>query len=445
MTTEFTPPRTAAQLRRHGPNLTEAALRVQAETVAADLDAQRDQWRKGFTRRRVIAGTGAIGVAALGTQLVTTRVAFADPATTKRTLVVVFLPGGQDGLSIVVPAGDPNLLKARPTIAVPAAALLPADRGFGLHPQLAPLVPLWTAGQMAAVVAVASPDLSRSHFQAQDCMERGAAALTVSAGWCDRVLAAMGPGTTFRAVAEGTEMPRSFVGPQDKIVINGIGNFRLTGSDTTRTMQALDALYTGLDHPLAAQAKVTLQALTAAQQIASNSAQTTVTYPGGSFAGSLRDIARLIKAQVGLRVAEVKLGGWDMHSQLGRVDAGDMRTHLAELAGALAAFSTDLGPALDDVTLVTMTEFGRRLQENGNAGTDHGHGSVMLLLGGGLNGGRVHGAWPGLEPSALNQGDVAGANDYRNVLSEVLATRFNVANSADIFPGFQSQRIGIMR
>ena len=442
-TTPFPRPRTRAELLRYGPNLAEAALRVQAEEVTAKLGDQRDQWRKGFTRRRVIASTGAIGAAALSTQLVTTKVAFGDPDTTRRTLVVVYFRGGQDGLSVVVPAGDPNLLKARPTIAVPAAALLPVNNGFGLHPALAPLLPFWTAGQAAAVVAVSSPDLSRSHFDAQDCMERGAPSKTVATGYLNRVLTQMGQGTTFRAIAEGTEMPRSLVGEQDKIVMNGVGSFRLSGTNAA-TMQALAALYTGIDHPVAAQATVTLQALNAAQKIASG-AQTTVPYPGGGFGSALRDVARLIKAQVGIRVATVDLGGWDTHSAQGKVDNGQIKDHLTEVAAGLAAFATDLGPALADVNVATVTEFGRRLIENGNGGTDHGHGGVMLLLGGGLNGGQVHGRWPGLDPSALNQGDVAGVNDYRNVMGELLATRFGIGNLGEIFPGFQYQRLGIVK
>jgi uncharacterized protein (DUF1501 family) len=435
--------RTRAELLRHGPNLPEAAIRVRAESVTAALAAQRDRWREGFTRRRVIAGAGAVGVASLGTQLVTTQVAFGAPDTTRNTLIVVFLRGGQDGLSMLVPAGDPNLLRARPNIAIPAATLLPAGRGFGLNPNLAPLQPFWTAGQMAAVPAVASPDVSRSHFQAQDCIERGAATTSVHTGWLNRVLALSGPGTTFRAIAEGTEMPRSLVGEQDKIVLDGIDQFRLNGGDA-KTMEALATLYTGLNHPLEGQAKVTLQAITAAQRISTNRTGT-VKYPGGGFADSLSDVALLIKAQVGLKVATINVGGWDMHTNIGKVDNGDMKNQLTALATGLAAFATDLGPLLDNVTLVTMTEFGRRVLENGNGGTDHGHGGVMLLLGGGLNGGQVHGVWPGLAPGALDQGDVARANDFRDVLGEAIATRLGIGDIGAVFPDHGYKRLGAFK
>ncbi|HEY3008472.1 MAG TPA: DUF1501 domain-containing protein [Micromonosporaceae bacterium] len=436
-----------SELRRHGPTAGDAATRVHADRVTAELAAQRDRWRHGFTRRRVLAGVGAVGVASLAAQLTTTRVAFGDPTTTRRTLVVVFLRGGMDGLSVVVPAGDPYLPKARPTIGVPAGALLAGDDRFGLHPAMAPLHPYWKAGTMAAVHAVASPDASRSHFQAQDCLERGAASVAVHTGWLDRLLTALGPGTTFRAIAEGAALPRSLVGSESALVLEGIRDFALQGWDGVRerTMTALTALYTGLDHPLADQARVTVQALSAARRVASEAYAPAVSYPDGGFAGSLSDVARLIKAGVGLRVAALDVGGWDMHTWIGRVDGGDMLNQLNQLAGALAAFAADLGPALVDVTVVTMSEFGRRVAENGNAGADHGHGGLMLLLGGGLNGGAVHGRWPGLAPSALDQGDVAGANDYRDVLAELLARRLGVVDSAKIFPGHRPKSLGVFR
>jgi uncharacterized protein (DUF1501 family) len=438
-------PRGSEELRRYGPNPAEAAIRVQAEMVQADLAQEKDRWRRGFTRRRVIAGAGAVGVAALGSQLVTTKYAFADPTTTVRTLVVIFMRGGMDGLSIVVPGGDANLRRARPNIVVGDVALLPGDSRFGLHPALAPLHPFWLAGQMAAVHAVASPDASRSHFQAQDCLERGTATTAVHTGWLDRTLNAMGPGTTFRAIAEGDSTPRSLVGAESKLVLDGIEQFALSGPGNIRdkTMAALEALYTGFDHPAVDHAMTTVKALNSARQLASNGYTPVQPYPGGGFANRLRDVARLIKANVGLRLATIDLGGWDMHTNLGTVDGGEMRNNLNELGQALGAFATDLGPRLDDVTVVTMTEFGRRVAENGNAGTDHGHGGLMMLLGGGLKGGAVHGKWPGLAPEALDNGDLAGANDYRDVLAELLERRFGIADFKKIFPDHEYTRIGV--
>jgi uncharacterized protein (DUF1501 family) len=440
-------PTTPAELRRHGPNLTEAALRVEAERVATDLAREKSRWDRGFTRRRVIAGAGAVGVATLGSQLVTTRYSFADPATTTRTLVVVFLRGGMDGLSVVVPAGDPNLKKLRPSIGVDAAALLPADGKFGLHPQLAPLLPFWQAGTMAAVQAISSPDVSRSHFQAQDCFERGTATTATRTGWLDRALTALGPGGTFRAIAEGDSTPQSMVGIEQKLVLDGIDSFNLNTNSNVRdkTVAALQALYTGFDHPAATFAATTLQALSSARKIATTPYKPVMPYPGGGFADRLKDVARLVKAKVGLRVATIDLGGWDMHTNVGNVGGGDMRNALDGLAKALAAFATDLGPTLNDVNLVTMTEFGRRVQENGNAGLDHGRGGLMLLLGGGLVGGKVHGKWPGLAPAALDNGDLAGPNDYRDVLGEILQRGFNVGDLTKVFPDHPYSRLGVYK
>ncbi|GIJ47570.1 hypothetical protein Val02_44560 [Virgisporangium aliadipatigenens] len=439
-------PRTREELLRYGPNEREAALRIHAEAVTSALAAQKESWRHGFTRRRVIAGAGAVGVAALGTQLVTTKVAFGAPAD-ERTLVVVMLRGGMDFLSVVVPRNDGNYRAARPGIAVPDAALLDtgSETRFGLHPAMAPLHELWKSGSMAAVHAVASPDASRSHFQAQDCYERGAASTAVRTGWLDRVLGQMGEGTTFRAIAEGSSLPRSLVGTSNKLVLRGIQDFRLDSADNLRekSLAALKGLYTGLDHPLAAQAGATIDAIGAARKVADVRPNAAAQYPGGGFANGMRDVAKLIKAKVGLRVASVDLGGWDMHTNLGTVDGGDMRNNLTNLAATLGAFATDIGPDnLKNVTVVTMSEFGRRVQQNANAGTDHGHGGGMLLIGGGLNGGRVHGAWPGLAQGALDHGDLAGANDYRSVLFELVKTQFGVGDAKAVFPEFTPKRIG---
>ncbi|WP_327005337.1 DUF1501 domain-containing protein [Dactylosporangium sp. NBC_01737] len=441
-------PTSLEELRRHGPNLCEAAIRVHASQVADELDAERDKWSKGFTRRRLVQGAGFVGVAALGTQLVTSRVAFAAPEDSKGTLIVIFLRGGMDGLSVVAPGDDPNYRQLRPNIAIPMAALLPAGRGFGLNPAMTALYPFWQAGKMAAVHAVASPDASRSHFQAQDALERGAASVAVRTGWLDRVLAQMGPGTTFRAVAQGSALPRSLVGGEQAIVLNGIRDFRIDNDAMrSQTMEALKTLYTGLDHSLAATAGGTIQAINTAQKIANSQYRPAegVQYPGGGIADRLRDIAQLMKAGVGLRVAALDVGGWDMHTNLGRVDGGDMRNSLTNLSEAIGAFATDLGPLLDNTTIITMSEFGRRVQENGNVGVDHGHGNAMLLLGGGLNGGKVHGNWPGLSAGALDQGDVAGANDYRDILAEMLKKRFNVQDSAAIFPNHQFKTLGVFK
>jgi uncharacterized protein (DUF1501 family) len=290
--------------------------------------------------------------------------------------------------------------------------------------------------------------VSRSHFQAQDCLERGAASVAVRSGWLDRVLEALGPGTTFRAVAEGSSLPRSLVGSSEKLVLRGIGDFRLDGAGGSvreKSLAALKALYTGVEHPVAAQAAATLASLATARRIATAPYNPVQPYPGGGFADQLRDIARLVKAKIGLRVAAIDVGGWDMHTGLGRVDGGEMRNTLGSLAESLGAFLTDLGPSLEDTTVITMSEFGRRVAENGNAGTDHGYGGLMMMFGGGLNGGKVHGKWPGLAESVLDHGDVPGANDIRDPIAEALAVRFGVGDLAKIFPGHKYTRLGVFK
>lgn len=420
-------------------------LETHASNVDSGLDGQAQGWRKGFTRRRVLAGAGKVGVAALAAQLVTTRVAYAAATPgDSRTLVVLFLRGGMDGLSMVVPAFDPGLYQARPNIAVPSSALIPADRGFGLHPALAPLKPFWAKGQLAAVHAVGSPDASRSHFQAQECVERGGTGMVT--GWLNRLLDTLGPGTTFRAVGEGA-LPASLSGPASTLTLAGLDNFalQLPAAQRDRTVTALRGLYSGLDHPLAARSRTTLGALDAAASLATATPATKVTYPTGAYGDALKDVARLIRGKAGVRVATVDVGGWDMHTAIGKSDNGQMRTHLADLAAGLAAFCTDLGPSLDNVTVVAMSEFGRRVAENASGGADHGHGGAMLLLGGGLNGGKVHGTWPGLAPANLVSGDLAGANDYRDVFAEILRVRLGVGSTSTVFPGHTPRTLGVTR
>lgn len=435
--------------RRLGPTPADAALRAMAARQEHDAQERERLWGKGFNRRRFIAGGLGVGVAALGSQLVTTRVAYAAPGTTTGTLVVVFLRGGMDGLSVLVPAGATDYTdytRNRPDIAVPTSALIAMDRGFGLHPSMAPLAPLVTSGRLAAVPAISTPDLSRSHFQAQDCLERGGAATGAQTGWLDRVLAQTGTGTTFRSVAVGGLAPRSLAGVNGSISFGSLADLKIQGSGNgvwpTTTSDAIAKLYTGVDDPIAAQAALGVSAVSTAAQLTQG---TPAAYPAGDFASSLRDVATLVKSGAGVRVACVDVGGWDMHTGLGTVANGDMQRNLGELAAALAAFATDLGPALDTTTVVTMSEFGRRVQQNASGGVDHGHGGVSLVLGGGVRGG-VKGTWTGLADAVLDQGDVPGLNDYRDLLAEVVGSRFGLSAGAlaTVFPGWAPTRLGVM-
>jgi uncharacterized protein (DUF1501 family) len=359
------------------------------------------------------------------------------------TLVVIFLRGGLDGLSLLVPANDPALVAARPHIAVRQGSLLEFDaaRGFGLHPAMAPLAPLIASGRVAAVPAVSTPDLSRSHFQAQDCLERGSST-SLTSGWLDRVLVASGPGTV------GGTMPRALQGASNSLAMHDLDSLKLyVGDDeVAATTAALEKLYTGVDHPIAEQTDLALGALgTAAAIRNAEPATDAVTYPKGNFADALQNLAMLIKGGAGVRVACVDVGGWDTHTGMGNVDDGDMKRHLGDLAEALAAFTADLGSALlDETTIVTMSEFGRRVEENASGGTDHGHGGAVLVIGGGVQPG-VHGAWGGLG-QITTEGDVPGWNDYRDVLSEVVVKRVGLSAGkvGEVFPGWRPTPVGVM-
>ncbi|MGL4745943.1 MAG: DUF1501 domain-containing protein [Dermatophilaceae bacterium] len=434
--------------RRMGPTPADAALRTMADTVTMVEDNRKKSWTTGFSRRRLLVGGLGVGVAALAQQHVTTRVSFA--AETNGTLVVIFLRGGLDGLSVLVPGNDSELRTARPGISVPGGALIPWKDGWGLHPALTPLVDTLTLSRIAAVPAIATPDLSRSHFQAQDCLERGGSMGSSSqTGWLDRLLRASGPGTTWRGLGVNHSMARSLVGPGNSLVLSNLKDFDLRTDDDMkeRTRTALSMLYTGLDHPFALQTKLALDASAQAVTLAaSEKAPQERGYGTGDFGSQLATLATLITSGVGVRVATVDLGGWDMHTGLGTVGDGDMKSSLGDLAAGLAAFFTELGSKAESTTVVLMSEFGRRIEQNGNAGTDHGHGGVAFALGGGVNGG-VHGKWVGLAPDIRDQGDVPGTNDYRNFLGEVAMRRLGLTlgQIAPVFPGFAVQPLGTMK
>ncbi len=427
---------------RMGPTVADAGFRAMAEVQERNQAARQEAWSKGFTRRRALAGGLGVGVAAIGSQLVTTRVAYGAGNDTG-TLVVVFLRGGMDGLSMLVPANDPTYLKARPDVALPASSLISFDRGFGLHPALAPLKPLIDKGQLAAVPAVATPFLSRSHFQAQDCLERGGSNATGTSGWLDRLLGVLGPGTTFRALGAGTAAPRSMIGDAAPLMMRSLASFRIEGTGSVLagpTRTALEKLYTGLDHPMSRQTLIALAAAdTAGQLSTAEKSPTDRGYADNDFGRALAALGSLIRTGKGVRVATVDLGGWDMHTRMGTATSGDFFSMTSALANGLATFMADLGPAAATTTVLVMSEFGRRVQQNASAGTDHGHGGVALLLGGGVKGG-VKGTWTGL--TTLTEGDVPGTNDYRDLLSEVVVRRFglSVAQLAPVFPGWTSPK-----
>ncbi len=408
-----------------------------------------DPWRRGFTRRRVVQGTSAM-VAALGVQTVSTRYAFAAPTAAKAldadTVLVISLRGGWDSLNIVVPTFEERYYQQRPNIAVPRAAALPLDRGFGLHPALPELHKLYGAGKLAPVVAVGTPDTTLSHFEAMDTLERGTGRPGTPTGWLNRVLTARGEQGVFSAVQLGSGLPLSLAGDSPALAMSNVQSFGLAGYDNAKMQgpATLAALYKGMKHPLADQVRDTVSALGKIGTVAPTPEAVAKTYPGGGFGDALKDVARLIKAKLGMTIATVDVGGWDMHTNEGRVDGGDLFNHMKELDQGLSAFVADLGPAFANVSIVLISEFGRTLRENGSVGTDHGHGQAMLLLGGGIKGGRVYGDWPGLGDKELfMNGSVAGRTDYRDVLGEVLTKRGKVGSLTRVFPGHKAKALGL--
>jgi uncharacterized protein (DUF1501 family) len=431
----------------------EAAMEC-PDGVTARIDDQQQAWARGFTRRRFLGGVGLAGVAALGTQLVTSRVSFraaGAAAAPGNTMIVIFMRGGADGLRILVPnansLGLADLQAARPAL-VPASGTLlplPGAGGWALNGSMAPLLPYWNSGELAFVPAVSVENLSRSHFQAQRLIESGGS-LGSSSGWLDRALTQLGPGTTFRAVTEGGSTPASLAGDEISLAIQSLSNFALNWAPggVPANQTAITSLYRGLDGflgidvPAAITASQQAAALVAAKPLPQNGA----TYPSGAFSQSLKDLANLLRANVGLQVATVDVGGWDTHTS----EVSELDGVLSSAASSVAAFLQDLGPTLRaSTTIAVMSEFGRRVAQNASGGTDHGHGSVMWLLGGGLKSVGVFGQWNGVAPGVLDQGDVPASNNAFDVLGEVLQTRMNVGSLSSIFPGHTYSPIGILR
>jgi uncharacterized protein (DUF1501 family) len=407
----------------------------------------------GLSRRSFLKGAAATGVlAGLASETLATRLAFASSPYDGDVLVVLSLRGGFDGLNAIVPAADPNYATWRPNIAIPQGALLQLDGTFGMHPAMAPLKPLWDAGTFGVVHAVGQEKPNRSHFSAMEELERAAPGTSMRTGWLDRVLGVRGADTSFQGMQLGSGMAApAFLGNGPELAMRSVDSFGLDAAWDAEERSLWDAalrgLHVGAPDALKAPAKAALGALntTATLQKAGYTPENGAGYPDSDLGRALRDVARLVKASVGLQVAAVDYGDWDMHAGMGGPDHGWMHDHLAELSHTLSAFAADLGPDLANVTVVTLTEFGRRVQENGSGGSDHGFGQVVLLLGGGVHGGKVHGTWPGLAESDLVDGDLNGLNDYRQVLAEILEKRCGTGSLSQIFPGISQDRLGVVR
>jgi len=397
---------------------------------------------RSFSRRLFLQSAGALY--ALGATPGFLRRAMAAGTRTGRTLVLVFLRGGADGLSIVPPVGDPQYRALRPTLALQppgsSGGAVRLDDVFALHPALVSLMPLWNEGTLGIVHAAGLTGATRSHFDAQDFCESGTPGLKSTAdGWLNRAMQrAPGPEGAFRAVALQPTLPRMLVGDAPAVAMSSLSQFKLPGG--TGGTSAFDALYAeAVNTALRTTGLETFEALREAgsAKLAQLPPDHGAEYGKAPLARRLQDIARLVRSGVGLQLAVTEMGGWDTHVGEG-AERGQLAQRLGDLGQALAAFRTDLGERWGDVRVVVMTEFGRTARENGNRGTDHGTASVMLVLGGGVRGGRVVGGYRGLARSALfEERDLAIGTDVRSVLWESAAAQLGVEDPSPVFPGFR--------
>jgi uncharacterized protein (DUF1501 family) len=384
------------------------------------------------------------------------QAAGAQGTQTGRRLVVIFQRGAADGLNVVVPYREKNYYSMRPSIAIPQNQVLDLDGFFGLHPSLAAFKPLYDQGHLAVVHACGSPDMSRSHFDAQDFMESGTPGVkSTDDGWLNRALQAEDvihrcagtceAHTAFRALALGADVPRTLAGKIPAIAISNVNTFTVgaRGAAPGPAASAFEAMYADSgDRIFHAAGDETFEAVKMLR--AANPAQYTpaagINYPNSEFGNNMRQIAQLLKANLGVEAAFTDVGGWDTHQNQGGAN-GQLANRLGDFSASIAAFWLDMGDQAANVTLVTMSEFGRTARENGTGGTDHGHGNAMFVLGGQVKGGKVYGKWPGLENEQLNEGrDLALTTDYRQVLGEVVTHTLGAENLELVFPGARLAR-----
>jgi len=405
--------------------------------------------RRVFLRNSALA---VVGTSAIPSFL--TRAAFGSAETGSRPkrLVVIFQRGAADGLNIVVPHGEAAYYAMRPSINIPRKDVLDLDGFFGLHPSLVALQPLWKERHLAIVHAAGSPDPTRSHFDAQDFMESGTPGMkATSDGWLNRALHSLptpANKSAFRAIALGPALPRILSGPERAVAINNINEFGVGGRAANPIANTFEAMYNrSSDSVLHGTGEETFDAvkMLKAADPAKYKPANGANYPNGRFGDSLRQLAQLIKANLGVQVAFADIGGWDHHVNEGSTQ-GQIANVLRDFGQSLAAFWTDLGDLGEDTVVVTMSEFGRTARENGNRGTDHGHANVMFVMGGPVKGGRVYGQWPGLGQSQLYEGrDLALTTDFRQVIGEAVAHHMGNENLGNVFPGYGNQPTKFLR
>jgi uncharacterized protein (DUF1501 family) len=367
----------------------------------------------------------------------------------KKVLVTIFQRGAVDGLNMVVPHGDSEYYNLRRTIAIKKPnetdGAVNLDGYFGLHPSLKPLEKFWQSKQLAVIHSTGSPDNTRSHFDAQDYMESGTPGVkSTRDGWLNRVLQAKNDkdASPFRAVSMTSNLPRSLYGRAPSVSMTNLADFAIKAGVYTKSVQGgFEGIWQeNVKDSLSETGAETFQAVNFLKKAnpAQYKPENGAVYPNTQLGNSLRQIAQLIKAGVGLEVAFAESNNWDTHFNEGGA-RGQMANLLRDFGASIAAFGTDLGSKMDDVVLLTMSEFGRTAKENGTRGTDHGHGNAMLVLGNSVKGGKVYGDWKGLKNDQLNEGrDLAVTTDFRDVFAEVAYKHAGNKDLNKLFPEYQT-------
>ena len=412
-------------------------------------------------QRRYFLKSGAIALATMGLSpsfLRRMTYGLELPGVQKgNVLICLFQRGAADALNVVVPFGEPSYYRLRPSIAIPAPSrgarsAIDLDGFFGLHPSLAPLKPLWDAGLLAPIHAVGSPSSTRSHFDAQDYLESGTPDVKGTRdGWLNRYLAASGTceqceASPFRAVAMAPQTPRVLQGSAPTVAMDSLDQFAVrSGGDAAAQLEALYRTGSSeIVHGAGSEMFDAVKMLKSADP-QRHQPEHGADYPRSQFGQRLRQISQLIKSDVGLEIAFADIGGWDTHVNQGGVN-GQLANRLSDFALSIAALTTDLGDRMEQVVVLTMSEFGRMARQNGNGGTAHGHAGAMFAIGGSVKGRKVYGRWPGLAQDQLYEGrDLALTTDFRTVFGEVASTHLGTKQFDLLFPGFTpGSRMGIL-
>ena len=405
--------------------------------------------------RRFFIKSGSVALATVGMSLSAPaflqRVVLANDrkAGRRKTLIAIFQRGAVDGLNMIVPFGESNYYTSRPSIAIPTpqagnqGSAVDLDGFFGLHPSMSAMKPLWDSKRLAIIHASGSPDNTRSHFDAQDYMESATPGVKSTVdGWLNRYLGSKKAEqeSLFRAVALTRQMPRAMQGTAPVLAVSNLSNFAIRAGKSSANVQGgFEAIYSGnKNETLSDTGRDTLAAIDYLKQVnpAQYQPENGAQYPRGEFGNSLLQIAQLIKAGVGLEIAFTDMKGWDTHVNQGN-SRGQLANLLQQFSSGIAALYQDLGQRMDDVVILTMSEFGRTVRENGNRGTDHGHANAMMVLGNSVRGGQVYGKWPGLDTYQLYEGrDLALTTDFRDVFGEIAARHLGTSDLGSVFPGY---------